>query len=123
PPGSLLDQTDRLAVWRQVDYAASLRVPWGMSESAYNARDLEFIYQYLSFGVPSLGLKRGLADNVVVAPYATALAAMVDAKAAARNYAQLESLGACGRYGFYEALDYTPSRVPAGERYALVRAF
>jgi cyclic beta-1,2-glucan synthetase len=123
PPGSLLDQTDRLVVRRQVDYAASLKTPWGMSESAYNARDLEFTYQYLSFGVPSLGLKRGLADNVVVAPYATALAAMVDPKAAARNFEQLESVGGRGRYGFYEAIDYTPSRVPEGERFALVRAF
>ena len=123
PPGSLLDQTERLAVRRQIDYAASLKTPWGISESAYNARDLEFTYQYLSFGVPSLGLKRGLADNLVVAPYATGLAAMVDPKAAARNFEQLESLGARGRYGFYEAVDYTPSRVPAGERYAVVRAF
>ena len=123
PPGSLVDQTDRLVVRRQVEYAASLKVPWGMSESAYNARDLEFTYQYLSFGVPSLGLKRGLDDHVVVAPYATALAAMVDPKAAARNLEQLEALGARGRYGFYEALDYTPTRVPDGQRYALVRAF
>ena len=123
PPGSLLDQTDRLVVRRQVDYAASLNVPWGMSESAYNARDLELTYQYLSFGVPSLGLKRGLADNVVVAPYATALAAMVDPLAAARNLEQLELVGARGRYGFYEAIDYTPSRVPAGQHHAVVRAF
>ena len=123
PPGSLVDQTDRLVVRRQVEYAAGLKVPWGMSESAYNARDLEFTYQYLSFGVPSLGLKRGLDDHVVVAPYATALAAMVDPKAAARNLEQFEALGARGRYGFYEALDYTPTRVPDGQRYALVRAF
>lgn len=123
PPGSLVEQTERLIVRRQVEYAASLKVPWGMSESAYNARDLEFTYQYLSFGVPSLGLKRGLDDHVVVAPYATALAAMVDPKAAARNVEQLEALGARGRYGLYEALDYTPARVPDGQRYALVRAF
>ncbi|MDP1736513.1 MAG: glucoamylase family protein [Caulobacter sp.] len=123
PPGSLLEQTNRLVVRRQIDYAASFRVPWGMSESAYNARDLELTYQYLSFGVPSLGLKRGLSDHVVIAPYATALAAMVDAPAAARNFEQLEGLGACGRHGFYEALDYTPERVPDGRRYAIVRAF
>jgi cyclic beta-1,2-glucan synthetase len=123
PPGSLLEQTNRLVVRRQIEYAAELRVPWGMSESAYNARDLEFTYQYLSFGVPSLGLKRGLGDNVVVAPYATALAAMVDAPAAARNFEQLEGLGALGRYGFYEAMDFTPGRVPDGQRYALVCAY
>lgn len=123
PPGSLLDQTDRLVVRRHIEYAAGLKVPWGMSESAYNARDLEFTYQYLSFGAPSLGLKRGLDDHVVVAPYATALAAMVDPKAASRNLEQFEALGARGRYGFYEALDYTPARVPDGQRFALVRAF
>jgi cyclic beta-1,2-glucan synthetase len=123
PLGSLLEQTERFAVRRQVEYAAGLRTPWGISESAYNARDLEFTYQYLSFGVPSLGLKRGLADNVVIAPYATALAAMVDPSAAARNFEHLERVGGRGRYGFYEAIDYTPSRVPDGERLALVRAF
>jgi len=123
PPGSILEQTNRLVVRRQIDYAASLRVPWGMSESAYAARDLEFTYQYLSFGVPSLGLKRGLADQIVIAPYATALAAMVEPKLAVRNFQQLAALGAEGRYGFYEAIDYTPSRVPDGQRFVLVRCF
>ena len=88
----------------------TLGVPWGISESAYNARDLEFTYQYSNFGVPGLGLKRGLGENVVVAPYATALASMVDPQAAARNFERLAAAGASGRYGFYEALDYTPSR-------------
>ena len=78
PPGSLLDQTSRLVVRRQIDYGAERGVPWGISESAYNARDLELTYQYSNFGVPGLGLKRGLSEDVVVAPYATALAAMVD---------------------------------------------
>jgi cyclic beta-1,2-glucan synthetase len=123
PPGSLIERTNRLVVRRQIDYAAGLRTPWGMSESAYNARDLELTYQYLSFGVPGLGLKRGLADQVVVAPYATALAAMVDAPAAAANLQALHNLGAQGAYGYYEALDYTPARVPEGQRFAVVRAF
>ncbi len=74
PAGSLIEQTSRLIVRRQIDYGAKLGVPWGVSESAYNARDLEFTYQYSNFGVPGLGLKRGLGENVVVAPYATALA-------------------------------------------------
>ena len=78
PAGSLLEQTSRLIVRRQIDYGAERGVPWGVSESAYNARDLELTYQYSNFGVPGLGLKRGLGENVVVAPYATALAAMVD---------------------------------------------
>ena len=115
PAGSLLEQTNRLIVRRQIAYAAKLGLPWGISESAYNARDLEFTYQYSNFGVPGLGLKRGLGENRVVAPYATALAAMVDPRAAAANLARLAEVGAFGRYGFYEALDYTPARVPEGE--------
>ena len=83
--GSLLEQTNRLVVRRQIDYGAALGVPWGISESAYNARDLELTYQYSNFGVPGLGLKRGLGENVVIAPYATALAAMVDPRGRARE--------------------------------------
>jgi cyclic beta-1,2-glucan synthetase len=123
PAGSLLAQTGRLIVRRQIAYGKSLGLPWGISESAYNARDLEFTYQYSNFGVPGLGLKRGLGDNTVVAPYATALATMVDPTAAARNFERLASLGARGRYGFYEALDYTPIRVPEGASVAIVRAY
>ena len=123
PVGSLLEQTSRLAVRRQIDYAATLSLPWGISESAYNARDLEFTYQYSNFGVPGLGLKRGLGENLVVAPYATALATMVDPRAACANLARLVAAGGRGRYGFYEALDYTPTRVPEGENVAIVRAF
>jgi cyclic beta-1,2-glucan synthetase len=123
PEGSLVEGTSRLIVRRQIDYGAKLGVPWGVSESAYNARDLEFTYQYSNFGVPGLGLKRGLGDNVVVAPYATALASMVDPPAAARNFDLLAAVGASGRYGFYEALDYTPSRLPEGKSIVIVRAF
>ena len=123
PEGSLVERTSRLIVRRQIAYGAKLGVPWGASESAYNARDLEFTYQYSNFGVPGLGLKRGLGENVVVAPYATALASMVDPQAAARNFDRLAGAGAGGRYGFYEALDYTPARVPEGKTVAIVRAF
>ena len=123
PAGSLLEETSRLVVRRQMNYGATLDVPWGISESAYNVRDLEHTYQYSNFGVPGLGLKRGLGENAVVAPYATALAAMVDPGAAARNFARLAAVGARGRYGFYEALDYTPTRLPEGQDVAIVRAF
>ena len=123
PLGSLIEQTNRLIVRRQMDYGQTLGVPWGISESAYNARDLEFTYQYSNFGVPGLGLKRGLGDNAVIAPYATALATMVDPLAAARNLDRLAEIGARGRYGFYEALDYTPARVQANNGVAVVRAF
>jgi cyclic beta-1,2-glucan synthetase len=123
PALSLLEQTNRLIVRRQIAYGMAAKVPWGVSESAYNARDLNFTYQYSNFGIPGLGLKRGLAANTVIAPYATALASMVDPQAAVRNFRHLESVGATGRYGFYEALDFTPARVPEGEDLAIVRAF
>jgi cyclic beta-1,2-glucan synthetase len=123
PAASLIAQTNRLIVRRQIAYAATRRLPWGVSESAYNTRDLELTYQYSNFGVPGLGLKRGLGESAVVAPYATALATMVDPVAASRNFARLASVGARGRYGFYEALDYTPSRLPADASVAIVRAF
>jgi len=123
PTGSLLEQTSRLAVERQIEYAHQLGVPWGISESSYNARDLEFTYQYSNFGVPGLGLKRGLAENLVIAPYATGLAAMIDARLARQNYARLAALGMLGRHGFYEALDFTASRVPEGDSSAIVRSY
>ncbi|HEY6323681.1 MAG TPA: glucoamylase family protein, partial [Thermoanaerobaculia bacterium] len=123
PAHSLLDQTCRLVVRRQIQYGAERRVPWGVSESAFNARDLELTYQYSNFGVPGLGLKRGLSEDLVVAPYATALAAMFEPLAACRNFARLERAGAAGRYGFYEAVDYTASRLPAGQQLAVVQAY
>ncbi len=123
PAGSVLEQTNRLIVRRQQSYAASLGIPWGISESSYNARDLEMTYQYSNFGVPGLGLKRGLSQNRVIAPYASGLAAMVDPVAAVGNYARLAALGAEGRFGFYEAVDFTTARLPEGEALAIVRSF
>jgi cyclic beta-1,2-glucan synthetase len=123
PAGSLLEQTNRLIVRRQIEYGDELGIPWGMSESAYNARDIEQTYQYSSFGVPDLGYKRALGENTVIAPYATALAAMVDPAAAVRNLKRLVGLGARGEYGWYEAVDYTRSRVPDGAKFAIVRAY
>jgi cyclic beta-1,2-glucan synthetase len=123
PEGSLIEQTARLTVRRQIDYGATLGVPWGVSESAHNVRDREFTYQYSSFGVPGLGLKRGLGESIVITPYATALAAMVDPQAAAHNFERLAAAGASGRYGCYEALDYTPIRIPDDETVAIVHAF
>jgi cyclic beta-1,2-glucan synthetase len=123
PALSLLDHTYRLVVARQMSYAAELGVPWGMSESAYNARDLEQTYQYSSFGVPGLGLKRGLSEDIVVAPYATALGAMIQPEAAVQNFARLTKAGGGGRYGFREALDYTPRRLPEGATVAIVKSY
>ncbi|HET9472651.1 MAG TPA: glucoamylase family protein, partial [Steroidobacteraceae bacterium] len=123
PGGSLLSQTSRLIVRRQIAYGAELNLPWGVSESAYNARDLELTYQYSNFGVPGLGLKRGLSENKVVAPYATGLAAMIDGEAALANFRALAVLGARGRYGFIEAVDFTPSRLPEDSPFVLVRCY
>ncbi|MBP9951803.1 MAG: glycosyl transferase, partial [Cypionkella sp.] len=123
PVGSVLEQTNRLVVAAQQTYGAAIGLPWGISESSYNARDLEMTYQYSNFGVPGLGLKRGLSENQVVAPYATGLAAMVDPVAAVQNYRRLAVLGAEGRFGFFEAVDFTSGRVPENEDQALVRSF
>ena len=123
PSGSLLDQTNRLVIERQIRYGQEHSIPWGISESAYNLRDVGFTYQYSNFGISGLGLKRGLSEDLVVAPYATALAAMVEPRAAMRNFERLTSMGAAGRYGFYEALDFTPAHLPDGEKFAIVRAF
>jgi cyclic beta-1,2-glucan synthetase len=123
PTGSLLEQTDRLVVGRQIDYGEERHAPWGVSESAFAARDVDLTYQYSNFGVGGLGLKRGLSEDYVVAPYATALASMVDPAAAARNFERLAKAGAVGPYGYYESLDYTASRLPAGKTHEIVRAF
>jgi cyclic beta-1,2-glucan synthetase len=123
PRYSLLDQTCRLVVKRQIEYGKERGVPWGVSESAFNGRDLAFTYQYAAFGVPGLGMKRGLGEELVIAPYATALAAMYLPHAAAENFERLEKEGALGRFGFYEALDFTQSRLAEGQRVALVRCY
>ncbi len=123
PDGSLLGDTARRIVRRQIQYGGERNLPWGVSESAFNARDREFTYQYSSFGVPGLGLQRGLGEQAVVAPYATALAAMIDPKAALLNFDRLERLGGRGRFGWYDALDFTPSRLPEGKTVVPVRAY
>ncbi|MDA1097319.1 MAG: phosphorylase, partial [Chloroflexi bacterium] len=112
-----------LVVARQIQYGAERAVPWGVSESGHNIRDVELTYQYSDFGVPGLGLKRGLFEDVVVAPYATALAAMLEPTAAIQNFTRLAAAGASGTYGFYEALDYTPSNLREDTRVAVVRSY
>ena len=121
--GTLLDQTCRAAVARQIEYGTQLNIPWGVSESGYNTLDAHFTYQYRAFGVPGLGLKRGLGDDVVIAPYATVMAMMVAPTASTRNMQRLVDAGAEGRLGFYEAIDYTPARLPLGQSSALVQSY
>ncbi len=120
---TLLDQTYKAAVKRQIEYGGQRGVPWGMSESGYNLVDVHLNYQYRAFGVPGLGLKRGLADDLVVAPYASALALMVAPEAACLNLQRLANAGLLGKFGFYEAIDYTPSRQRRNESSTVVRSF
>ncbi|HEV7668051.1 MAG TPA: glucoamylase family protein [Thermoanaerobaculia bacterium] len=123
PARSLLGATVRLVVDEQIRYGAERGVPWGISESAYNERDLDLNYQYGPFGVPRLGLRRAPADELVIAPYATGLAALFSPEAAIANFERFEKLGARGRHGFYEALDFTRRRVPDDEPFAVIRSY
>jgi len=120
---TLLDHTYKAAVARQIEYGALRGVPWGVSESGYNSVDAHLNYQYRAFGVPGTGLKRGLADDLVIAPYASALALMVAPEEACLNLEKLSGQGFEGTYGLYEAIDYTPSHVPRGQLHAVVRSF
>jgi cyclic beta-1,2-glucan synthetase len=121
--GSLLAESEIAAIDAQRRYARTLGVPWGMSESGLSATDSDHTYQYRSFGVPGLGLRRGLATETVVAPYASMLALPVDADAAMENLHRLEALGLVGDYGFYEAADFTPERTPAGSLFVPVLSY
>ncbi len=120
---TLLDETYKAAVARQIEYGKKRGVPWGVSESGHNTIDGHLNYQYGPFGVPGLGLKRGLAGDLVVAPYASTLALMVAPEEACLNLEELSAQGFEGKYGFYEAIDYTPSHLPRGQSSAVVRSF
>ncbi|NKL04840.1 protein ndvB [Rhizobium leguminosarum bv. viciae] len=118
--GGILNQTNNLVVVEQMNYARKLGIPWGISEAAFNARDHNLNYQYTNFGVPTLGLKRGLGHNAVIAPYASLLAAQYDPPGALENLQRLRKVGALGKFGFHDAVDFTPTRVPEGKKCAVV---
>jgi cellobiose phosphorylase len=120
---TLLDQSCKAAVERQIEYGKKRGVPWGISESGYNAIDIHLNYQYRAFGVPGLGFQRGLAEDLVIAPYASALALTLAPEKACLNLEQLTAAGFEGKFGFYEAIDYTPSRLLRGQSSAVVRSF
>jgi cyclic beta-1,2-glucan synthetase len=122
-PDTLLGQTSRSAVRRQIEYGRQCDIPWGMSESGYNMVDAHRNYQYRAFGVPGLGLQRGLVDDLVIAPYASALALMIEPEAACENLQRLATEGVLGQYGMHEAVDYTRSRIPRGQARAIVRSY
>ena len=120
---TLLDETYISTVQKQIEYGHKRNVPWGVSESGYNMVDSLLNYQYRAFGVPGLGLKRGLADDLVIAPYASVMALMVSPEEACKNLYELTEDGFEGRFGLYEAIDYTASRLPRGQSNAVVRSF
>lgn len=122
-PGTLLEGSTRGAVIHQIQYARSRGVPWGISESGFYRFDSNQSYQYRAFGVPGLGFKRGLADDLVIAPYASLMAVGIEPGAVYQNILALDELGARGLYGYYEALDFTPERLLVGEKMALVREY
>jgi cyclic beta-1,2-glucan synthetase len=121
--GTLLDQAHRTAVARQIEYGRQKGVPWGISESAYAAFTVDGDYHYQSFGTPGLGLKRDIGNDLVITPYATALAVAVRPREALENFKKLAAEGGEGRYGFHEAVDFTRERVPKGKRSVVVRSY
>ena len=121
--GSLLDESSKFLIMSQMEYAKKLEVPWGISESAFNLKDLYNNYQYKAFGIPWLGLKRGLEDDLVISPYSTFLSLEYELEKGIKNLKWLEKLGMIGRYGFYEAIDYTPGRKKFKKRPAIVKTF
>src|SRR6266498_2129976 len=120
---TLLDQSCRVAVEQQIEYAKEKNIPWGISESSYYNFDAAQIYQYQAFGVPRLGYKRGLADNLVVAPYASILALQYLPQEVLRNLTWFEKHKMWGLYGLYESIDFTPERLKIGEQYAIIRSY
>jgi len=120
---TLLDETFRGVVNRQIEYGKQQSVPWGISESCYNVVDASLNYQYRAFGVPGLGFKRGLGQDLVIAPYASVLGLMVDPAAACHNLERLTALGYQGDYGFYESIDYTLGRMPRGQSQVVIQTF
>lgn len=120
---TLLDETYRSVVEVQRKYGVEHNVPWGVSESGFYAFDPQLNYQYKAFGVPGLGLKRGLIQDLVIAPYASFLALMVSPREALLNISRMEQMGFAGRYGLYEAADFTPERIPSGSPFMLIKSF
>lgn len=122
-PNTLLDETYRFVIKAQQKYGDRRKVPWGTSESGFYAFDMQLNYQYKAFGVPDLGLKRGLINDMVVSPYSTFLALPFDPENAWHNIKRLQEDGAEGRYGLYEAVDYTTERLIFGRKKGIVQSY
>lgn len=120
---TLWDLTYRMVVQRQIAYARKKKIPWGISESGYSLQDFNHNYQYHAFGVPGLGLKQGLEKDLVISPYSTVLAALKEKRLAIKNLRLLEQHQALGIYGFYEAIDFTPERLPKNSYQIIVKSY
>ncbi|WP_374689756.1 GH36-type glycosyl hydrolase domain-containing protein [Promineifilum sp.] len=122
--GTLLERSLHAVIHEQIQYAAQRGVPWGISESGFYAFDNALNYQYRAFGVPGLGFKRGLGEDLVIAPYASLLALAFRPRDVLDNIARLRALGAMGPYGLYEAVDFTNSRTDVEDGSgAIVRSY
>ena len=121
--GSLLNESSRFAILSQIEYCNKFGIPWGISESAYNTKDLNLNYQYKAFGIPWLGLKRGLEEDLVISPYSTCLALPLKVNAAIKNLKRIENMGGRGKYGFFESIDFTPNRLKIGKKYEVVKTY
>ncbi len=121
--GSLLEQTCDAMTLYQEHYGKQHAVPWGISESAYNALDQSGNYRYRAFGLAELGLKRGLSDDLVISPYSSQLALPIATQKALANLRRLSSLGLEGHYGFYDAIDFTRSRLTPDQKGAVVATY
>ena len=121
--GSLLDESCRFLIYSQMEYAKKLGIPWGISEAAFNLKDFNNNYQYKSFGIPWLGLKRGLSDDIVVSPYSIFLSLNYVPKEAIENLKKLEKENMFNKYGFYESIDYTIARLKYGKKHEIVKTY
>lgn len=122
-PNTLLNETYKAVIDGQIKYCKDRKIPWGISESAFYNFDINLNYQYKAFGVPGIGLKRGLSNELVVSPYSTILALQIDLLNGMANVNRLIAEGLEGKYGFYEAVDYTQERIPKGKKKAIIKCF
>jgi len=120
---TLLDQTMHAVIQKQIEYGKKRGVPWGISESGYNRADAHLNYQYYAFGVPGLGFKRGLGEDLVISPYSSVMSLMISPQEAYENLIVMKNEGFEGRYGFYEAIDYTTARLRRKQEKSIVKSF
>ena len=122
-PNTLIQKTYDFVIKTQIKYGLSKNIPWGISESGYHSFDIALNYQYRAFGVPHLGLKRGLLNDIVIAPYATIMAIDINPSECNSNIQRLKQIGAEGQFGFYEAIDFTDARLDEGQKCAIVKSY